>query len=433
MDTSVEAPAAATHLAPFQVGLDFEMSVKTWADSAIAILETTTEERQRIAVRDEAVRVVALAEAAGAGVSVALANEILQRAIRKIGKGSPRRRAGRPAQAAGDDVRGDMIPASELPGGGHRRARPEQNRSPRGTNSRDGSTAAAGDLPKATRSAYRKDAEEISDEGFERIGSSVRAAAEAAPAAGHKLDRATVRAAGAVEAAGGDPGDLQAVTAKRRVLSDSRKRSPSQGDDDSSPAWCVPPRIVDVARKLLGGAIDLDPASSEAANRHARAKVFYDGADASHPGLKAAWPKDAKVWLHPPHGAELVARFVERALAHAESGAPMVVLTDNRTQMPWAQSLLKAAHGVCFINGDVTFLRPRSNDPTVLEEAPSASPHGQILVGLNVNRTTFEQLCAPLGACFVRGADEDADVGFLSLLRFGPKGSISPPRLQERG
>ena len=57
MDTSVEAPAAATHLAPFQVGLDFEMSVKTWADSAIAILETTTEERQRIAVRDEAVRV----------------------------------------------------------------------------------------------------------------------------------------------------------------------------------------------------------------------------------------------------------------------------------------------------------------------------------------------------------------------------------------
>ena len=179
----------------------------------------------------------------------------------------------------------------------------------------------------------------------------------------------------------------------------------------------MPPRIVDVARKLLGGVIDLDPASSEAANRHARAKAFYDGADASHPGLKAAWPKHAKVWLHPPHGAELVARFVERALAHAESGAPMVVLTDNRTQMPWAQSLLKAAHGVCFINGDVTFLRPRSNDPTVLDEAPSASPHGQILVGVNVNRTTFEQLCAPLGACFVRGTDEDADAGFLSVVR----------------
>ena len=236
MDTSVEVPAAATRLVPFQVNLDFEISVNTWADSAIAFLETTTEERQRIAVRDEAVRIVALAEAAGGGVSVALANEILQRAIRKIGKGSPRRRAGRPAQAAGDNVRGDMIPASELPAGGHRPARPEQNRSPRGTISGDGSTAAAGDLPKATRSAYRKDAEELSDEGFERLGSSVRAAAQAAPAAGHKLDRATVRAAGAVEAAGGDPGDLQAVTAKKRVLSDSRKLVIARAGDDAAPA-----------------------------------------------------------------------------------------------------------------------------------------------------------------------------------------------------
>ena len=133
------------------------------------------------------------------------------------------------------------------------------------------------------------------------------------------------------------------------------------------------------------------------------------------------------MWLQLPHDAERVARFVERALAHAAAGAPIVVLTDNRTQMPWAQALLTAAHGICFIAGDVRFLRARSSDdPTALEEAPSGSPQGQILVGFNVNRTTFARLCGPLGACVAHVIDDDADVGFLSLLGFGRKAPVSP-------
>ena len=251
MDTNVDAPAASDTapgaLVPIQPGLGFEMSVRMWGDSAILVLETTTEEDERIAVRDAAVRVAAMAEAAGAGASVALANEILQRAIRQIGKSSPRGRAGRPSIGGGEappaPVRGDKIPPAQLPSAGSRRPRATNNRSPRGTNG-----TAQDCLPKATRSTYRKDAEAISDEGFARTAEAVRAAAEADPAAGHKLNRATVRAAGAVEAVGGDPGDLQSVEAKKRALSDSRKRSSTGGDGDSSLAGGAPPRIVETAR-----------------------------------------------------------------------------------------------------------------------------------------------------------------------------------------
>ena len=410
-DTPAAADSTSVSLVPVQPGPGFEIRVKTWATSAIEFLETATEEKQRVAVRDEAVRVAAIAEAAGGGVALATAHEILQRAIRALGKASPRRSAGRPAIGGGDapppPVRGDKIPVDQQPGRESPRGPATRNRSTGRTISGDCPAPEGCDLPsvpKATRSGYRKDAEAISDEGFERTAEAVRAKAEGAPAAGHKLDRATVRAAGAVEAEGGDPGDLKAVEVKKRALSDARKRSSPQGDGGSSAASYAPRHIVDVGRKLLGGAIDLDPASCEAANRHVGAAVFHDRAAASPDGLKAEWPKGATVWLHLPHDDGLAERFVKRVLEHAKTGAPVVLLTDNRSQTPWAQSLLKAARGVCFVAGDVKFLRPRPDDPTALDEAPAASPHGQMLVGFNVDGALFRQLCTLLGTGFTRGA-----------------------------
>ena len=576
LDAAVEAPAA-TSPGPF-VCLDsrsLDKFVAAWAQSALRYLETTTDERQRIAVRDEAVRVAALAAAVDAGVAVAIAYEVLQRAVRSIGKHTPRRRAGRRRSAASDEttpdpVGGDPTAASEVIETGRRPPHVGENRSPGGTISVDGPTPAAGDeaaphpvggdppppsavgteggqglppvdgnrspggtisvdgprstaddeaaphpvggdppppsagteggqglppvdgnrspggtisvdgptpaagdeaaphpvggdgpppsvgteggqglppvdgnrspggtisvdgprsttgdLPRATRSAYRQDAEAITDAGFERISASVRAAAAADSAAGHKLDRGLIRAAGAVEAAGGDPGDLQVVEAKKQELAGGRKRSAVDEAADDLPPCYVSPRIVEVARQILGDRIDLDPASTATQNRHARARVFYDGTDASWPGLKAAWPKDARVWVHVPRGADAVA-FVERVLTHAAAGAPVVVLTENTTHLPWTQSLLAAATAVCFIAGDATVQRPRTDDPRVVEveEAPLAAPHGHLLVGLNVNHTAFEQSCADLGVSFVRGMDQGDHAGILSSLRslaFGRK------------
>ncbi len=326
-------------------------------------------------------------------------------------------------EAALHPVGGDTPPPSARTESGQVPSSVDGIRSPGETISVGGPRSTTGDLPRATRSAYRKDAESVSDPGFERISASVRAAAAADPAAGHKLDRGLVRAAGAVEDAGGDPGDLQAVEAKKRELSDARKGSAVAKAADDLPPCYVSLRIIEVVRQVLGERIDLDPASTAAQNGHARARVFHDGTDASWPGLKAAWPKDARVWVHVPRGAD-AAPFVQRVLTHAQAGAPVVVLTENRTHLPWAQSLLAAAAAVCFIAGDATVQRPRTDDPSVVEveAAPLAAPQGHLLVGLNVDRVTFEQGCAGLGVCLAHGADQGGHAGILDSLRFLPFG-----------
>ena len=290
------------------------------------------------------------------------------------------------------------------------------NRSPGRTNTGDSPTSPTGDLPRATRSAYRKDAESITDPGFEGISASVRAAAAADPAAGHKLDRGLIRAAGAVEDAGGDPGDLQVVEAKKQELSDARKRSRVDEAADDHPPCDVSPRIIEVVRKILGERIDLDPASTAAQNRHARAGVFYDGTDTSLPGLEAAWPKKARVWVHVPRGVD-AAVCVQRVLTHAEGGAPVVMLTQNTTHVQWAQALLGAAAAVCFIAGDTTVQRSRTDDPSVVEVEEAPAREGQMLVGLNVDRKAFEDGCAALGVSFRHGTDQDDHRGILSSLR----------------
>jgi hypothetical protein len=311
-------------------------------------------------------------------------------------------------------VRGDTTPAPETTAGGQGPRPVVENRSPGGTNTVGGPKSTTGDLPRATRSAYRKDAESLTDTGFERISDSVRAAAVADPAAGYKLDRGLVRAAGAVEAAGGDPGDLQVAEAKKREMSAARRRSAADEGAGDVPPCYVSPRIIASVRQILGDRIDLDPASAAAHNGHARARVFHDGTDASRPGLEAAWPKDAGVWLHVPRGAD-AAVFVQRVLSHAEAGAPVLVLMDSMSShLPSTQAVLQAATAICFIAADGTEEHPRTD--TTVDEGPVAAGQGQVLVGLNVSCKAFKEGCARLGVSFARGKDEDEPAGFLGRI-----------------
>lgn len=62
-----------------------------------------------------------------------------------------------------------------------------------------------------------------------------------------------------------------------------------------TPAW-----IVEAAREVLGGAIDLDPASCELANRTVRAVRIFTRQD---DGLERDWNAE-RVFLNPPGGKE---------------------------------------------------------------------------------------------------------------------------------
>jgi len=72
--------------------------------------------------------------------------------------------------------------------------------------------------------------------------------------------------------------------------------------EQASDTWMTPTHVLDLARDLLG-IIDLDPASSAAANERVRATAYYTRED---DGLSLPWYRPdgraARIWLNPPYG-----------------------------------------------------------------------------------------------------------------------------------
>src|SRR5437660_1484971 len=83
------------------------------------------------------------------------------------------------------------------------------------------------------------------------------------------------------------------VKAKRRA---KLQRNGLRHLQQDSFEWYTPKKYVEAARNVLGE-IDLDPASSEQANRIVQAKLFYDQ---TRDGLTQTW-KAQTVWLNPPY------------------------------------------------------------------------------------------------------------------------------------
>lgn len=73
--------------------------------------------------------------------------------------------------------------------------------------------------------------------------------------------------------------------------------------------YYTPQRIVEAARETLGG-IDLDPASSEAANLRVKAATIYTAAD---DGLAKIWR--GRVWMNHPFGRKENPLWINKLIA----------------------------------------------------------------------------------------------------------------------
>lgn len=118
--------------------------------------------------------------------------------------------------------------------------------------------------------------------------------------------------------------------------------------------WYTPAEHLDLARKVLGG-IDLDPASSETANRTVGAGTFFTEADN---GLDKPW--FGKVWLNPPYAQPAIAHFADKMVEEWGKGDvdAAIVLTHNYTDTAWFQKMARAASAICFTRGRVRFVSP---------------------------------------------------------------------------
>jgi hypothetical protein len=116
--------------------------------------------------------------------------------------------------------------------------------------------------------------------------------------------------------------------------------------------WYTPPEFTRAAHRVMGG-IDLDPASSEVANRTVGAALYFTSED---DGLSRAW--GGRVFLNPPYSGDLVGRFAAKALGEIAAGtvSEAIVLVNNATETAWFQSLAAMAQCVCFPKGRIRYL-----------------------------------------------------------------------------
>lgn len=155
--------------------------------------------------------------------------------------------------------------------------------------------------------------------------------------------------------------------------------------------WYTPVEHIQLAREVLGH-IDLDPASSEAANRVVGADTIFTEANN---GLDKEWR--GAVWLNPPYAQPAIANFADKMVAEWDSGRveSAIVLTHNYTDTAWFQKLARAATAICFTRGRVRFV----------------SPTGEVAA------PTQGQAFFYLGHDPARFADVFADVGFVVEVR----------------
>jgi hypothetical protein len=110
--------------------------------------------------------------------------------------------------------------------------------------------------------------------------------------------------------------------------------------------------------------IDLDPASSDAAQAVVQARRYYTIED---DGLSQDWA--GRVWLNPPYARGVVDLWIDRLCREYESGAVTAAccLVNNATETGWCQRLLSTCRAVWFPTGRIRYWQPDGTDGPPLQ------------------------------------------------------------------
>jgi ParB family chromosome partitioning protein len=137
--------------------------------------------------------------------------------------------------------------------------------------------------------------------------------------------------------------------------------------------------------------IELDPASSHAAQQIVQAERYYTQED---DGLSVPWVSRS-VWLNPPYRARLVSQFVFKLIYHYERGdiKGAILLVNNATETKWFQAAISRAQCMCLPLGRIQFLKPDGTTGPPLQ--------GQALIYFGPYVSVFERAFSKIGTiCF---------------------------------
>lgn len=132
-------------------------------------------------------------------------------------------------------------------------------------------------------------------------------------------------------------------------------RKPHVSNNSGNNEWYTPQYIIDAARKTMGK-IDLDPASSDIANRTVRATTYYSKDD---DGLSKPW--FGNIWLNPPYAKELIGKFASAIKNRCNDYDQAIILVNNGTETEWFHDISSVASAICLVKKRIRFLDINGN------------------------------------------------------------------------
>jgi hypothetical protein len=148
------------------------------------------------------------------------------------------------------------------------------------------------------------------------------------------------------------------------------------------------PRLyLDAVVKVLGE-IELDPASSAAAQEHVKAARWFGPYNDS---LSQVW--NARVFLYPP--IESIQQFAAKMVDSWTSGAMPegIMLTPNSTDTAWCHHLGNACSAICFKKRRIRFIEIHG-----VQFVRKELPQGQLFFYFGRNVSTFTEVFGKFGS-----------------------------------
>jgi hypothetical protein len=139
--------------------------------------------------------------------------------------------------------------------------------------------------------------------------------------------------------------------------------------------WYTPPEYLALVREVLGP-IELDPASTPAANQFVQAERFYT---AAQDGMRQEW-RARTVFCNPPYGKwrnlSVAGLFAGKLIAACEAGdvAEAILLVCANTGTEWFQPLFR--YPICFAEDRIAFI-----DKNLVEQRSPSAQNAFVYLG----------------------------------------------------